>query len=471
MKKAVQAYIVAQDLGELKEGDVLHIDADKAQPLVDAGILTEATEEDVNGGQDDDQGEGEMADAPEQNAAVTRAIASLSKTLESNIAKATELAVSKVNKKTNNSIITVPATPKKEVFRCMGEMLQSVVKARNGDRRAMNMLAAHQEEIRLKAPLGSNEGTNTQGGYAVKPVWYDRIWDKIREYPKLLEKTERISINSNTLNIPALNETSLADGSRHGGVLAYWVTEGNTATSSYPALTQVQAILNTQVVLVYVTNQLLQDANIEAFDQFIGKKVALEFLWQENNAVVNGSGSGQPTGVLNQPALVTVAKSTNDTNAMFGFDDLANMYKSLYPPSRANAVWLMNPEAYSVFIRQVFVTASGTATTYPAFGGVSYNAADEFPLKIFGRPVIENMSNPQLGLPGDIALVDLSQLVTAEQPGMQADVSYEIQFTSLQTCFRFVRRYDIKSPWTAALTSVDGHYSYSPFVVLASRGT
>jgi hypothetical protein len=100
-----------------------------------------------------------------------------------------------------------------------------------------------------------------------------------------------------------------------------------------------------------------------------------------------------------------------------------------------------------------------------------YNAHDEFPLRIFGRPVIEVMNNPQLGAAGDIILCDLSQLVCAEMPGLEADVSFEIQFTTYQTAFRFVRRYDIKSPWTAALTSVDGNYSYSPFVCLQARGT
>jgi HK97 family phage major capsid protein len=465
------SYVFNQDFGANKEGDVVSLDPETAQALVDAAIISEATEEHVNGG-DDEGDEGATPDAPEQNAALTRAVASISKNLEKTIAKTTEQVVSRVvNSARPAGLGTAPAQVKAPVFKCMGEMLKAQYLAHAGNTRARNMLNAYENELRVKAPLGANEGTNSQGGYAVKPEWYREIWDKVRDYPDLLSKTETININSNTLNIPALSETSLADGSRHGGVLAYWLAEAATATSSYPALTQVQSVLNTQVVLVYVTNQLLQDANIENFESFIQKKVGLEFLWQGNQAVINGSGSGQPTGIMNQAALITQAKSSNDTNAMFGFDDLANMYRSLYPPSRNNAVWIMNPEAYSVFLRQVFVTAGGTATTYPAFGGVSYNAADEFPLRIFGRPVIECMNNPQLGSPGDIILADLSQMVTAQHPGIEAAISTEIQFPTLQTAYRFVRRYDIKSPWTAALSTVDGHYSYSPFVVLASRGT
>jgi HK97 family phage major capsid protein len=132
----------------------------------------------------------------------------------------------------------------------------------------------------------------------------------------------------------------------------------------------------------------------------------------------------------------------------------------------------VNPEAYNVLAQMTFVNQAGTVTTYPAFGGVSYNANDDkFPMRIFGKPVIEWQGLPQLGEVGDIILTDLTQLVTAEKPQLFADVSNDYAFNTLQVAFRFYRRYDIRSPWTAALTSVDGHYSYSPFIALQARGT
>ncbi|WP_020469306.1 phage major capsid protein [Zavarzinella formosa] len=469
---SLSVYKLTKPFGDLTEGQIVHLDPDEAAALLDAGLIEEASAEDVGGGEEEAEG----GESPMEDAA-QNAVKRLTSRLEKSVAKATEKVAAKFTSPTAQrpSFGSVPATIKEPIFKSFGHMLQAQYKAHRGDQRASRMLHAYEEELRLKAPLGANEsgGGGTQGGYAVKPEWYNRIWDKVRNYPDLLGKTEQVNINSNTLNIPAINETSLANGSRHGGVQSYYVGEGSTITSSYPALMQVTASLKTLCSLVYVTNQLLQDSNIENFETFIRDKVALEFAWQHNDAVINGSGSGQPTGILNQAALVTVTKSSNDVAAMFGFDDLANMYRALYPGSRANAVWIMNPEAYSVFLRQVFVTATGTATSYPAFGGVSFNIADEFPMRIFGKPVIECMNCPQLGLPGDIILADLSQLVTAQHPGLEAAISTEIQFTTLQTAYRFVRRFDIVSPWTAALTPADGatKYNYSPFIVLQSRGT
>lgn len=465
-KKAVVAYVLNKPFLDKPEGEVVHMDETEAQALVDAGVLSEASHEDVNGGEADSM-DGEQTDdmeAPE-SAAMQRAVSRISKDLEKSIVG----AISKANKPTGLNLPTAPAQPKGEVFKCMGEMLLAQVKAGRGDMIARNQLRAYEQEIRLKSPLGANEGTNTQGGYAVKPVWYDEIWDKVRDYPDLIGRTQRMTINSNTLNIPVVSESSLADGSRHGGVLAYWVAEGNTATSTYPALSQVTSVLNTQIVLCYVTNQLLQDANIEAFDRFLQEKVGLEFAWQNNQSITSGSGTSQPTGILNQPALVTVAKESGQSNATILFPNLAKMWRNFYPPSRANAVWLVNPENYQQLVSMTFPNSSGT---YPAFGGLTFNAHDDFPLRIFGKPAIEVMNLPQLGNVGDIILVDLSQLITAEHAaGVEAAVSNEIQFTTYQTAFRFVRRYDVKSGWLTPLATVDGNYSYSPFVTLAARGT
>lgn len=364
--------------------------------------------------------------------------------------------------------LSVPAEVKAPIFKGQADLMRAAYKAHRGDRTSQNRLHAYTEEVSRKAPLGMNEGTTTQGGYAVIPEWYETIWDKVREYPKLLDMTDKRAISSSTLNIPAINETSLADGSRHGGIQAYWVSEGSAITSSYPALTQVQAIKQTQAALLYISNQLLEDNSFD-LDSYVGKKVGLEFAFQHNVSVVNGSGSAQPTGILNQAALITVAKESGQANATVVFPNLAKMMGRLWPASRSNCVFLANPEVYQQLVTMTFPNAAGS---YPAFGGISFNAHEEFPLRVFGRPVIEVLNCPQLGLPGDIILADLSQLVTIETPGMEVAVSTEIQFTTLQTAYRFVRRYDIKSPWTSALTPYDGSANtFSPFVVLASRGT
>lgn len=140
-------------------------------------------------------------------------------------------------------------------------------------------------------------------------------------------------------------------------------------------------------------------------------------------------------------------------------------------PCRKRAVWLVTPEMIDALDRLSFTTALGTATSFPAFNGLTYNAADPFQYRMKGAPVIECHNLSQYGALGDIILCDLSQLMTIEHPGIQMDVSPHFKFNTMETCFRFVQRYGIDSPWKSAVTSVDGNYSYSPFVVLQARHT
>ena len=447
-------YVLNIDCNLGKAGDVVELEDAAAQPLIDAGVVSVAEEA--------------SEEAPvQESAAVTRAIEALGKRIEDSLVKATE----KVAVATSKGIVGVPAQVKAPVFKCAGEMFLRMAQAKGKNRSAQKQLDAYQDEVRVKSPAGANETTPSQGGYFLKPTWMDEIWDKVRDYPQLLDMTDRVSISGNTFNINEISETSLVDGSRHGGVRNYWVGEAGALTGSFPALAQTVCVLKTNVVLVPVTNQLLTDANIESFDKKIKELAGLELLWAENTAVISGAGTTQPLGVLNQAALKTVTKSSNDSAGMFGFRDLANMFKSMYGPSRNNAVWLVNSEAMGVLISMVFEPSSGSATTYPAFGALSYNAADPFPYRIFGRPVIECLNSSQLGNSGDILFVDLKQLVTPENPETFVDVSEHVGFTTLETYFRFYRRYDINSPWTGALTAANGTASYSPFVTLQTRGT
>jgi len=282
-----------------------------------------------------------------------------------------------------------------------------------------------------------------------------------------MDKTIRVPAGSNEFRIPAILETGAADGQRHGGVLAYYVGEYQPATASSPSLTQVTMNLNTLVILQYVTLQLLQDANITAIDQLINRQSALELLWQQNQAVIDGS-AGNMKGILNQPSLVTVTQDSNDSGGMFSFADLANMQRAMYPPSRNNAIWLMNPEAYSVLLQMTFPNAAATST-YPAWS-LTYDAHEQFPLRLYGREVIECLNLPELGLPGDIIYADLSQLYTYERSQVQVDMSEHLQFNTLQVAYRWVNRFTVGSPWLQTYASKDGHYLYSPFVVLESRG-
>jgi dipeptidyl-peptidase-3 len=62
-----------------------------------------------------------------------------------------------------------------------------------------------------------------------------------------------------------------------------------------------------------------------------------------DSAFISGTGAGQPLGVLNDPALISIT-STAGTGKVGG-DDLVGMLARLHPACYANAIWLVSSEA------------------------------------------------------------------------------------------------------------------------------
>src|SRR5437868_235478 len=112
------AYVLNKPFGANKEGDVIHMDDEEAKGLMECGILTEAKEEDVN-----QEAPEEEEVAPEQNEALTRAVDKISRNLEIAIANVTTKALA-ATKVRNAPALSVPAEPRQEIYKCVGEMLK-----------------------------------------------------------------------------------------------------------------------------------------------------------------------------------------------------------------------------------------------------------------------------------------------------------------------------------------------------------
>ena len=188
---------------------------------------------------------------------------------------------------------------------------------------------------------GVNESVGSEGGFLVPPQFANELL--MRAYDNdLLSRCRAFTTTGNSLSIPAIDETSRANGSRFGGVRAYWESEAASFTASQPAFNKVEMKLKKLIGLCYATEELLQDSGI-GIEQVLMQIFAQEIAFKMGDALINGSGAGMPQGVLNAPALVSVSKETGQAAATFLFENLNKMYSRMYAPSRANAVWLDQP--------------------------------------------------------------------------------------------------------------------------------
>ena len=318
---------------------------------------------------------------------------------------------------------------------------------------------------RLKAPTGLSEGQPSEGGFLVQTDYATSLLEKVYADSSVVSRVTRmpISANSNSIKIPAVSESSRADGSRFGGIRAYWLNEAGTKTPSQPAFEQVALELKKLIGLCYATDELLQDA--PALESWVKMAFAKEFDFKITDAILNGDGAGKPLGIENAPCTLSVSAETSQAADTILFENIIKMWARLYAPCRPNAVWLISQDIEPQLFSMAMAVGTGGVPVYMPAGGISGAPYGT----LMGRPVLPIEQCDNLGDVGDIILADLSQYIMIDKGGVQQASSIHVNFTTDETAFRFVYRVDGQPWWRSALTPFNGGSTQSPFINLAAR--
>ncbi len=317
----------------------------------------------------------------------------------------------------------------------------------------------------LRAATGLNEGVPSEGGFLVQTDFSSVLINKTFEQGDILPRVRKIPIsaNSNGLKMFAVDETSRADGYRMGGMLAYWAAEGGDKTASQPKFREMGLNLHKLIGLCYATDELLEDA--VALEALLMQAFPVEFDFKVQDAVINGTGAGQPAGILGSGAVVPVPKRGSQPANTILYGNITDMWSRLWIHARRNSVWLINQDVEPQLNEMSIPVGTGGAAAYMPANGL----ADSPFSTLMGRPVIPIEQCQTLGTKGDIMLVDFSQYVMIDKGSIDAQSSIHVRFVNDETCFRFVYRCDGQSEWAAPMTPKNGTKTVSPFITLATR--
>jgi len=314
------------------------------------------------------------------------------------------------------------------------------------------------------------EGTGPDGGFAVPPQYAEGIMSMIMGESSLFAACDTIPLSSNRF-IATTDETTAWQSS--GGVLTYWGGEAGTLTQSKPALKEFQVSVDKLYALVPVTDELLEDA--PALGNFLTRKAGEKLTFALNNAILNGTGVGQPVGILSAGCTVSVAKESSQGAATVVATNLIKMATRMPPESFARAAWIVSQDTIQEIwqLNLTFRDRVGSAgiaagarmptISLPGENGSTFST-------IMGRPVIVSMACQTLGTVGDIYLADLKGYCAPfKSGGVRGDVSIHLWFDQGITAFRWTMRVGGK-PWlSAAISPLNGSNTLSPFVTLATR--
>lgn len=243
------------------------------------------------------------------------------------------------------------------------------------------------------------------------------------------------------------------------GFAGGWIAEGAEMTPENITMRMIRLTAHKLGILSEISNELLRDGL--GYDGQLSKAIVSAIGWFLDSGFLNGTGAGQPQGVINAACTVTISKETNQAAATIVYTNLLKMYARMPAGLVNDAVWVANQTC----IPQL------AALSLPIGTGGSHipvmtESNGEF--RILTRPVKFTEKVPALGTKGDIGFYAFSEYAVGLRQEMSLDKSAHVGFTRDTSHYRGLLRGDGMPKWAKAFTPKNGN-ALSPFVVLETR--
>lgn len=318
-------------------------------------------------------------------------------------------------------------------------------------------------EKQSRAIQGMNITVGSDGGFLVPSEISDRLFTTTMQAPSLREKCTIVNSSTGVGALNLVDETSKARGSRYGGIVTYWVEEGEDITVSKPKLRRQEFRCKKLGAAFYATDESLSDA--AQLQTFATQGFVQEFGYEIDNSIFRGDGATQCHGVLNSPAKISIAKESGQAADSLLYNNLDKMLDRLLPESQGNSILMIHPSLKRP-LRNVF-TSPGSNSDFMPFladgnGIMSVKEVD-------GNPVVVSQHASAPGDLGDISLLDMSYYLLFVREGIKGSSSMHVQFLSDQQVFKWTMRVDGMSVLNSPITDAHGSDTRSPFITLAER--
>jgi HK97 family phage major capsid protein len=317
------------------------------------------------------------------------------------------------------------------------------------------------EEYRPRNALGERVGS--EGGYLVPQGLTEQVLVYLTS-AAIRPRATQVPMDSLWQDLPSLDNPSQSGGAQGlGGLTFAMVAEGAAIPATSPQFGRVQLEARKfAAMMTQVPNELVDDS--PAFNDFTARVIGMGFAWALDDLDFNGTGVGEPQGILNAPGALSVTRA-NSGNAPVHADVVA-MLKGLHPASKAKATWLMSEDVFDALLElyEIIGTApSGQMIAAPQT--LVYDALSGC-WRLLGLPAIVTDHQPAAGTRGDLALSDLSLYLAGMRQGLVVERSangrgFVSNASDLRVKARVDGRYWPQSPYTLASGKVT-----SPLVVL-----
>lgn len=274
--------------------------------------------------------------------------------------------------------------------------------------------------------------------------------------------------------VPTLDNLTQASNTQAlGGLTFAWTEEGAGIIPSIPSFGR--SVLTARKAAGYlqgVPNEFVDDA-AGAFGDFTARVVGDGYAWFEDDSWINGTGVGEPQGLISAPCAVAVTRGGSAP----ALADLIAMFKALHPASKQHGLtsgvdgvrWLLSASVMDALVELYYVPGGGAATagapTAPS-EWFSMGDGDKVAPSLLGLPATVTDHQPAAGSVGDVILCDLRNYVIGDRLEMTVERAQNgTGFVTGTSDFRIKSRLDGRY-WVQSSTTTEANQSVSPVVVL-----
>ena len=176
-----------------------------------------------------------------------------------------------------------------------------------------------------------SEGVDANGGYLVPEEYDHRLIDILDEENVMRKLGTRITTSGeHKINIAATKPA------------AAWIEEGGALTFGDATFDQIILDAHKLHVAIKVTEELLYD-NAFNLASYIMQQFGKALANAEEDAFINGTGTGQPLGILAATGGADVGVTAKSATAITA-DELIDLIYSLKRPYRKSAAFLLNDQ-------------------------------------------------------------------------------------------------------------------------------
>jgi HK97 family phage major capsid protein len=314
------------------------------------------------------------------------------------------------------------------------------------------------QRLKMAESRAMTIGVPSGGGFIVPEEFAAWLLDQSLESEIVRPRAAVWPMISETKRVPGW-DMSDHKNSLFGGLTAEWLAESGTATEKFAKLRQIMLSARKLACYTSASNELVADG--VSFEEQLQGALVKTLGFYLDYSFIQGTGAGQPLGIINDPSLITIEKETGQLANTVLYTNVLKMFARLAPQCMKNAIWIANQTCIPQMLSMTITIGTGGAIA-PAVtqqNGKFY---------LLTREVVFTEKCPALGSKGDLILCDPSQYSIGLRKEVSLDKSNAPGWLKDESSYRAIVRADGQGQWNTAISPKNGD-SLSWCVTLEDR--